>query len=113
MSSKDLLEIKSLEDLRAAKVFLQLRLKQREADLQERSSRLPSEVVKATIGGIVPFLLNNKSASAVWHLVKGVWTLVFGRKNAKGKGAGAEFVESAKNWGWVTLVKALYGIFTK
>lgn len=109
MGNKELLEINTLEDLLAAKAALRTRIKQREKDLQERSARLPIEVIKATAGSVVPFFLNNKIAGATWQLVKGIFSMVFTRK-ANGK---ENIFASAKKWGWVTLAKAVYGIFMK
>lgn len=113
MSSKERLEINTLEDLQAAKIFLKMRVKQHERDLAERYRRLPVEVIKSTAGTIIPFFLNNKVAGATFQLLKAALGMFFRKKASSNENIKETIVSSAKNWGFVTLAKALYGIFSK
>ena len=109
MSSNELLKINTLEDLVAAKARMRFLITQRENDLQQRAAKLPLEVVKATAGSVIPFFLKNKAASATWHLVRGILGFVFRKKESNKE----TFFSSIKKWGWVTLAKAIYGMFIK
>lgn len=113
MSSNDLLQINTLEDLQAAKIFLKMRVKQRERDLAERYHRLPVEVIKSTVGTIIPFFLSNKVAGVTFQLLKAGMRMFFRKKASPKENIKETIVSSAKNLGFVTLAKALYGIFSK
>jgi hypothetical protein len=113
MGSKDLFEINTLDGLHAAKAVLRVRIRQRERDLQERGAKLPVEVIKATAGSVIPFFLNNKVAGVTWRLLKIIVGSIFRRRSTKKENFKESVLDSAKKWGWVTLAKALYGIFAK
>ncbi len=103
--------INSLESLRAEKWALKSRLRQREQDFEERLSQLPVEVIKATVGRVIPFFLNRRVAAMSWMVVKGVTGIVF-RKRGAGGGRAAIF-SAIKDWGLSTLAKKASGLFNK
>jgi len=109
MSSKDLSYIHTLEELKATKAMVKLRVEEREADLKERLESLPRETIKATVGSVVPYFLSNKVASTSWQVAKGISGLIFRRKDASAKSV----FSSAKKWGFFTIAKTLVGLWKK
>jgi len=113
MANKNLIYINSLESLQAERAAVKMRLKEREKDFQERVHKLPLEVIKGTIGSVIPFFLSNKVASSTWHVLKGIFGIAFGGRTSKNKSIKETVFSSAKKWGWVTLAKTLYAMLMK
>jgi len=105
--------INSMESLQAEKWALKKRLKEREVDFKERAAKLPVEVIKATAGKVIPFFLNRRVAAMSWMIIKGVSGLVFRRRGASAKPNKGSVFSSVKEWGFIALAKAAYGLFTK
>ena len=104
--------IDNLIDLQAAIIITKQRVRESEADIQDRWKRLPQETIKATVGSIVPMFLNNAMASGSWGVLKGLANF-FKRKKENEKGWKEEVITPAKKIGVSAILKMLYGVIKK
>ena len=104
--------INSLESLLAEKLALKNRLREREIDFKERAAKLPVEIIKATAGKVIPFFMNKRVAATSWMVLKGIFGIFYHKRGA-GKTNKTPMLASLKQWGFVTLAKTVYGLFSK
>ena len=110
--NENLSHINSLKELQSEIRKVKSRLKEKEADLEERWEKLPKETAKATLGAAAPFLINNVVASKTWGLVQNAGTFLFtgdkGKSDLKNT-----LLKSAKQIGVITAIKGLYRFWSK
>jgi hypothetical protein len=110
--NENLSHIDSLKELQSEIRKVKSRLKEKEADLEERWEKLPKETAKATLGAAAPFLINNVVASKTWGLVQNAGTFFFtgdkGKSDLKNT-----LLKSAKQIGVIAAIKGLYRFWSK
>lgn len=109
--NRDLSHIDSLEDLRAEIIKVRASVKQKEKGLEERMSRLPQETIKATVGAVIPFFLNNTVAAKTWNIAKAAAGLIFTKPSSDKKGVKENLISSAKQLGLFTILRTAYDLW--
>ncbi len=108
---KNLSAIRTLEDLQAEIRRVKLSVQQEELELSERIKRMPLETVKAGVGFVIPFAINNKLALKGWSILRDGLGLLFG------KGGKAQVKEhlfkSVKQLGFFTALRGVYNFWRK
>ena len=110
-SNKRLSHISNLEELRDEIRKVEAGLKEKEADLEERWNKLPSEMVKSSLGAAVPFFLNNVVASKTVGLVTNAGSLLF--SGASKGNLKTMLLRSAKQLGLFAAIRGAYNLWKK
>jgi len=115
MAKTELPDIETLDELRAQIILLKVDLKRQEKDLEERWKRLPQEVIRSTVGSVVPIFLNQKIASGTWGFLKGLTGIFSTQKADDGHELTwkEKLLKPVKQAGLFTALKVLYGFIKK
>ncbi|RFM26567.1 hypothetical protein [Deminuibacter soli] len=111
ITDKDLSGINNLDDLRAKIRSVQVDLKQQETDLAGRWKQLPQEAIKASVGSVVPFFLNNKVAGSTWKLMRTVTTMFLNKR--RNDDLKETLWKSTRQLGVFTLLKGAFSLLQK
>jgi hypothetical protein len=106
-NNQQFLHINKTEDLQTEIQRVKQRIKEREADLQERAKKLPVEAGKVVLGTVLPFVITSKLSNTGIGVLKTAAGLFFGNPFSKNKDhtIKEELVSTAKRIGWLTAIK--------
>lgn len=106
--------VRNSRELQQAMHDLKLRIREREAGLEQRLAKLPQEAAKNAIGAILPAFLSNKVAGSVWKLGIGLFKLLAGSKDPEkgGKLAGT-LLKGVKQVGFFGLLRLFSGFLRR
>lgn len=110
-TEKDLSSINNLDDLKAKIRSVRVSLKEQEVELGERWKHLPQETIKATVGSLIPFFLNNKVAGSTWRLLRTATGLFVNRR--RNDDLKDDLWKSTRQLGVFTLLKGAFSLLKK
>lgn len=112
-TTDDLSNINNLNSLQAKIRSVKRSLKEQELDLSERWKQLPQETIKATVGTLIPFFLNNKVAGSTWRLLRTAMGLLIGKRMGGSDGLKENLWKSTRQLGMFTLLKGVFTLLKK
>ena len=103
--------IGTLEELQVEIQRVKNSITEQEQDLSDRIKRIPLETVKAGIGYVIPFAINNKLAVKGWSILQDGLGLLLGIGNKKQEKE--HLSSSVKQLGFFSILKGIYTYWKK
>lgn len=106
--------VRNSRELQQAMHDLKLRIREREAGLEQRLERLPREAAKSAIGAVLPAFLSNKVAESAWKLGTGLFKLLGSSKDpGKAGNLAGTLLKGAKQVGFFAALRLLSGFLRR